>query len=96
VYVNDRSAGIAWYKPFRLNITELVKPGNNKIKVEVANTWANRLAGDAKLPETERISHSNVIRLPNAWAVPMKDIPNEQFGLMESGMMGPVSVIKVD
>jgi len=96
VYVNDRSAGITWFKPYRLNITELVKPGVNTIRVEVANTWANRLAGDAKLPEYERISHSNVVRLPNAWAIPMKDIPNAEFGLMESGMMGPVSVIRIN
>ena len=95
VLINGKSVGITWFEPYRLDITEFIQAGKNTIKIEVANTWANRLAGDAKLPEPERISHSNVVRLPNAWAVPMKDVPNEQFGLMESGMMGPVEVIKI-
>jgi len=93
VYINKKSAGITWYAPFRLDITDYVQYGTNHLRVEVANTWANRLAGDAKLPESERMTHSNVIRLPSAWWIPMQDIPNKEFDLMESGLLGPVSIM---
>ena len=41
-------------------------------------------AQDAKLPKEERITNSNVIRLPNAWATPMEDIPNAGTPLLVS------------
>ncbi len=51
VFVNDQSAGILWKRPFRIDITEYLKEGTNKIRVDVANLWVNRLIGDQKLPE---------------------------------------------
>ncbi len=92
VYINGKDAGILWYTPYRKNISEYLKPGKNTLKIEVANTWANGLAGDAKLPKDERITKSNITRLPNAWSYPLEDIPNEEFGLLESGLMGPVKI----
>lgn len=31
--------------PFRTDITSLVKPGTNSLKIEVMNRWINRLSG---------------------------------------------------
>ena len=92
ITVNDKLVGTAWHAPFKLDITEVLKPGTNKMSIEVANTWANRMAGDAKLPKSERITSSNVVRLPNAWATPMKEIPAADTPLLESGLLGPVSL----
>jgi hypothetical protein len=92
VYVNGESVGITWFAPYHLEISKKIQPGTNRLKIEVANTWANRLVGDAKIPEEERITKSNVTRLPNAWWVPLKDIPNEEVDLMESGLLGPVTI----
>lgn len=96
VYVNGKDAGISWVKPNKVLISDLVKPGKNNLKIEVANTWHNRLCGDAKLPETNRITRSNIIRLPNAWSYPMKEIPLEtktvSYPLQESGLIGPVTI----
>ena len=44
VYVNGQSAGTLVWNPYRLNITKLVKPGENQVKILVTNTEANRRA----------------------------------------------------
>lgn len=91
VYVNGKSAGILWTQPFKTDITELVKAGNNELKIEVANRWTNRLIGDAKLPPEKRLTRTNVRRLPNTWSYPMADLPSPEFeGLLPSGLLGPV------
>ena len=50
VYVNDQRAGSIWLPPYSLDITPLLKTGENKIKVTVANTAVNYMAG-RKLPD---------------------------------------------
>ena len=87
VTVNGESLGILWNAPFQLDITGALSPGENMLEVEVANTWSNRLTGDARLPEEKRITKTNItgpnFQKPTTW----KDAP-----LLESGMMGPVSL----
>lgn len=92
VYVNDKQAGILWCKPFRLEITPYLNAGENHLVIEVANVWTNRLCGDARLDPAERTTHTNITRLPNAWSYPMETIPNSEYGLRESGLMGPVII----
>ncbi len=48
VVINGRSAGIAWKPPFAVDITDLVKPGANRLEIKVTNLWPNRIIGDAK------------------------------------------------
>ena len=50
VKVNGRSAGLVWKEPYRLDITDLVKPGSNRMEIVVTNLWTNRLIGDESLP----------------------------------------------
>jgi hypothetical protein len=92
VYINGENAGILWCEPFRLDITKYIKPGKNRFIIEVANVWTNRLCGDARLAPEQRISNTNITRLPNAWSYPMETIPNDEYDLRESGLLGPVSL----
>jgi hypothetical protein len=48
VYVNGILAGSVWRPPYRLEITNLVKPGRNHLKLIVANLAINELAGRAQ------------------------------------------------
>lgn len=48
VRIDGVEAGIAWKPPFRLDVTGLLRPGPNRIEVEVANLWVNHLIGAAK------------------------------------------------
>jgi hypothetical protein len=50
VRVNRRSLGILWKPPFRIDITDAVRPGENELQVLVTNLWPNRLIGDEQLP----------------------------------------------
>lgn len=45
VYVNGRIAGSVWHPPFRLGIGPLLHAGTNELKIVVANTAINELAG---------------------------------------------------
>jgi diadenosine tetraphosphatase ApaH/serine/threonine PP2A family protein phosphatase len=47
VYVNGKLAGSLWHPPYRLDVTALVHAGTNQLRIVVANTAINELAGRA-------------------------------------------------
>lgn len=52
VTLNGTSCGIVWCAPWRVAIPNgALKKGGNKLVVEYANVWANRLIGDTLEPE---------------------------------------------
>jgi hypothetical protein len=87
VYVNGTSLGILWKPPFRVDMTRAARPGKNALVVEVANTWSNRLTGDANSPKDRRYCRTNITK-SLTWEVPWKDAP-----LLESGLLGPVRLV---
>ncbi|MDD3108338.1 MAG: glycosyl hydrolase, partial [Alistipes sp.] len=50
VSVNDQPLSVLWTRPWRLDISSAVHAGENKIEIEVANLWVNRLVGDEQKP----------------------------------------------
>ena len=54
VYINGKYAGGVWTTPYKLDVTDFVKDGRNDVRVEVVNTWVNRIVGDMSLPENQR------------------------------------------
>jgi hypothetical protein len=83
VWLNDRSLGIVWAPPFRVDISEAVKPAGNILRVEVVNFWPNRIIGDQFLPVEKRFTRTNIRKLT-------KDTP-----LMPSGLLGPVTLRRI-
>jgi hypothetical protein len=81
VTVNGKSLGVVWHTPYRVDATEALKPGANKIMVKVANAWVNRLIGDQQ-PGATKYTFT-VIHPYKA------DSP-----LLASGLLGPVRVIQ--
>ena len=45
VWINGKDCGIAWTAPYEVEITDVLKKGNNTIEIEVVNTWHNALRG---------------------------------------------------
>ena len=44
IYVNGQRAGAVWCPPYRVDVTSLLKPGPNEIRIEVANRASNYMA----------------------------------------------------
>lgn len=81
VSLNGKPLGILWKEPFRVEITTAVKPGKNHLEIKLTNLWPNRLIGDQKLPESQRVTWSSV-------SLYKADSP-----LLTSGLLGPVKII---
>ncbi len=78
VRLNGQDLGVVWTAPWRVEVTNAVKPTGNRLEIDVVNLWPNRLIGDAALPPEERLTKTNA-------TVHTKDSP-----LMPSGLLGPV------
>jgi len=50
VFLNGKGLGVLWTRPYRVEITDAVKEGENDLSVRVVNLWPNRLIGDEQLP----------------------------------------------
>jgi hypothetical protein len=50
VSVNGKPLGSLWKPPFRIDVTDAVRAGDNLLEVQVTNLWPNRLIGDEHLP----------------------------------------------
>lgn len=61
VRVNGRDLGVVWTEPWSIELTGAVIAGENLLEIDVANTWNNRLIGDAGLPPEQRRTSTNVI-----------------------------------
>lgn len=79
VTVNGKPSAILWGPPFRTDITSHLTNGENSISIKVTNTWFNRLAYDASLPENQR----------KTWTIrgPAANAPLET-----SGLSGPAQI----
>jgi hypothetical protein len=84
VRLNGKSCGISWSPPFRVNVTDAIKSGENKLEIEVVNFWPNRIIGDASLPQAERLTRTNVRKLTAGTK------------LMDSGLLGPVRLLRIE
>jgi hypothetical protein len=105
VHLNGKDQGILWKAPYRLDVTEAIKPRENLLEIKVVNLWVNRLIGDEQLPEdSERNSNATVKEWPQ-WLLKGKPSPTGRFTftswklwkkdspLQKSGLLGPVQLL---
>ncbi len=85
VSLNGKPGGIAWKRPYRLDVTGALRAGSNELVVEVANTWNNRLVGDALGAGGRKYTRTNVT---GDAGVPWAKVP-----LRRSGLFGPVRLV---
>jgi hypothetical protein len=79
VKLNSKDIGITWTTPFRLEMTDALKAGQNQLQITVVNTWRNRLIGDRGKKQKERFTKTN-IKIRDDWK------------LRTSGLLGPVEI----
>lgn len=77
VSLNGHPLRTLWTPPYKVDLTDAVKSGRNRLTVEVTSTWFNRLVFDAGQSEDRR----------KTWTIngPLKDAAPR-----ESGLIGPV------
>lgn len=92
VWLNEKPLGITWTKPYRFDITDELKPGRNKLVVEIANTWSNRLTGDALSGQNYTSTNVGSTDVEKGYFI---DAPWSEVPLVESGLFGPVRIITV-
>ena len=80
VRLNGKRPGVVWCDPWRIDITDALRPGKNELEVVVANLWPNRLIGDSALPPEKRFTWTTY----NPYS--------RDSGLFESGLLGPVAL----
>lgn len=81
VYINGKKAGTIWASPWNLDITSYLKQGKNELRMEVTNSWNNRVIGELLYP-----SLGQLITDPHLFATP--DSP-----LQDAGLSGEISLI---
>lgn len=82
VRLNGKDLGVVWCAPWRIDISDALKAGNNDLEIEVANLWPNRLIGDVAKPESERFT----------WTIQGHPY-NAKSELLPSGLLGPVQLM---
>ena len=110
VTLNGRALGCLWQRPYRIDVTEALVSGVNRLDVEVVNTWPNRLIGDAiarKNGAAEPLSSKGPWPL---WVLDGKadsgtgiytwsnwlDGWQADDALLPAGLLGPVRLLSVD
>ena len=81
VFVNGKSLGIVWKTPFRVNVTEALKRGENALELKVTNLWVNRLIGDQQPGNTKKITYTTQV------------FYHTNSPLLPSGLPGPVKIL---
>jgi hypothetical protein len=83
VIVNGRSLGILWKKPFRVDVTKALKPGQNILVIKVTNLWVNRLIGDQQKGADKKYTYTTM------------PFYQENSPLLPSGLLGAVRLFSL-
>jgi hypothetical protein len=84
VYVNEQRAGAVWCPPYALEVTKLLRPGANRLRIVAGNTAINHMAGQ-KQPDYKELQQRYGERFQP------QDMENLQP--LPSGLLGPVRLV---
>ena len=104
VKVNGKDLGLLWKPPYRVDVTDVVRAGDNALEIGVTNLWINRMLGDEELPEDSDRNPDGTLKSWPQWVQEGKASPTGRFTFtswrlwkkgeapVESGLMGPVTL----
>ena len=84
VYVNDQRAGSVWCPPYALDVTRFLRPGENRIKIVVANLALNYMAG-------RRLPDYRLLNLRYSERFQAQDM--DKIRPVPAGLLGPIRLI---
>jgi hypothetical protein len=85
VVLNGLDLGVVWQPPFRVDVSEAIRPGDNALQVTVVNSWRNRLIRDNALPEDQRLTRTNIVVVEEG---------RHRWHPEDSGLLGPVRIVE--
>jgi len=107
VTLNGRDLGVVWKKPFRTDLTDALRAGENLLVVRVANDWFNSMIGDERFPDDTGANDKGIIEVWPAWVLNNTPRPEPRRAtlasrkqvtkdspLRASGLLGPVTLIE--
>jgi hypothetical protein len=83
-WLNEKPLGITWTQPHRYDVTDIIKSGINTLRIEVVNTWSNRIIGDISAEKKYTYTNLNVRG--------SRELLWTQTPLVPSGLLGPVHI----
>ncbi len=104
VKLNGKGLGILWKEPYRLDVTDALRAGDNALEIGVTNLWINRMIGDEELPEDSDRNPNGTLKAWPQWVKEGKPSPTGRFTFtswrlwkkgeapVESGLIGPVTI----
>ncbi len=105
VLLNGKDLGILWKPPFRVEVGEALKAGENTLELRVVNLWSNRLIGDEQLPEDSERNADGTLKFWPQWVQDGKPSPTGRYTFathrlykkadlpVTSGLLGPVRLM---
>jgi hypothetical protein len=112
VKLNGRDLGIHWKPPFRVDVTDVLKPGANELEVQVTTLWPNRMIGDATLPDDIEWNKGRRGSYPAKWPdwlvkgqsrpsgriafCTRRAVYDKDDALLPAGLLGPVQLQAVE
>ena len=107
VKLNGKDLGILWKRPYRVEVTGVIQPGDNVLELDVVNLWINRQIGDEQLPEDSERNPNGTLKVWPEWLQEGKASPTGRYTftswrlwkkddpLVPSGLLGPVTLLGV-
>ena len=87
VYINDRRAGAVWCPPYSLDVTGMLRPGENRIRIVVGNLALNYMAG-------RRLPDYRLLNLRYGERFQAQDMDKVQA--VPAGLLGPIRLITTE
>lgn len=90
IIINGKEAGISWSLPFRMDISNFVKQGENSITIEVSNLMANHIRSmdQHKIP-WRKYHEINFVNIN------YKNFDASGWSVQPSGLEGPVTITEL-
>jgi hypothetical protein len=82
--MNDKRVGAVWCPPYEIDVTKFLTLGSNRLRIEVANTAMNYMAGHS-LPDYR------LLNLRYGERFQAQDM--DKIQALPSGLLGPVRLI---
>jgi hypothetical protein len=86
VSVNGTAVGVAWMRPYRVDVSSALRLGRNRLRVAVTNLLLNKILGDGPIDYSAVVAkYGNRFPAGDEWTVVREPFP--------SGLLGPVRLV---